>query len=70
MAVGAWNERFLSNFDCLYLANAGTSWSADYTIIIIIIIIIIISKLFNNGNPSAEAAFQGAVLKIIYKLTY
>ncbi len=37
---------------------------------LIIIIIIIISKLFNNGNPSAEAAFQGAVLKIIYKLTY
>ncbi len=32
MAVGAWNERFLSNFDCLYLANAGTYWSADYTI--------------------------------------
>ncbi len=39
-------------------------------IICAIIIIIIISKLFNNGNPSAKAAFQGAVLKIIYKLTY
>ena len=32
MAVGAWNERFLSKFDCLYLANAGTYWSADYTV--------------------------------------
>ena len=38
--------------------------------IIIIIIIIIISELFNNCNPSAEAAFQGAILWIIYKLTY
>ena len=35
-----------------------------------IIFIIIIRKLCNNGNPSAKAAFQGAVLLIIYKLTF
>jgi hypothetical protein len=26
---------------------------------------IIIRNLFNNGNPSAKAAFQGAVLLVI-----
>ena len=35
-----------------------------------IIIIIIISKLFNNGNPSAEAAFQGAVLNSLRGTPY
>ncbi len=51
-------------------ANENYEFQSEYDVSIIIIIIIIISKLFNNGNPSAEAAFQGAVLKIIYKLTY
>ncbi len=31
-------------------------------VVLLFIIIIIFSELFNNSNPSAEAAFQGVVL--------
>ena len=59
-----WNCYFLEitsrTFSCIHLEEQTKD----------IIIIIIIRKLFNNGNPSAKAAFQGAVLLIIYKLTF
>ena len=63
MIIYIWHLRFHSY-------ETGCSGNLFEVKTILFIIIIIISKLFNNGNPSAEAAFQGAVLKIIYKLTY